>query len=274
MNPTAKKMPVIHVVKQGRTGRTTAGKKPLAKSGRDSRKSRRYIVPPARQSCKLKVGGKVLSASLVNESQGGFAVWTDRLHCLKTGEKVRLHTDKGWFTVRVVYVKRVAKSQDTKLRLGLKKVGGFLCLLDTTTRLEEGRQRAVEAEATEESSVRTKSEIEAAVSEEISRFEQDYMGQEPKHVYICLLGDLLVVRLRSALAEAELRFVKLLPAEKGRGLMKEVRSHLIAAFLPVMETMVEQVTGVKVMTTNHDINATTGEEVLIFTLARPPDCLK
>jgi uncharacterized protein YbcI len=140
--------------------------------------------------------------------------------------------------------------------------------------LEEGRQRAVEAEATEESSVRTKSEIEAAVSEEISRFEQDYMGQEPKHVYICLLGDLLVVRLRSALAEAELRFVKLLPAEKGRGLMKEVRSHLIAAFLPVMETMVEQVTGVKVMTTNHDINATTGEEVLIFTLARPPDCLK
>jgi hypothetical protein len=47
-----------------------------AKTSRYKRKSARHIVLLDRQSCKLKVGGKVLSASLVNESQGGFAVWT------------------------------------------------------------------------------------------------------------------------------------------------------------------------------------------------------
>ena len=100
------------------------------------------------------------------------------------------------------------------------------------------------------------------------------MGQEPKHIYVCLLGDLLVVRLRSVLAEAKQQLAKLLPAEKGQGLLKEVRSHLIKTIRPVIEAMVEKITGVKVVTTQHDINATTGEEVFVFTFARSPDFLK
>ena len=119
---------------------------------RERRKSSRRIVPLARQSCELKAGGKVLSASLVNESQGGFAVWTDRLDGLKIGEKVRLHTDQGWFTVRVIYVREVAKSQDASpkcdawFQLGFKKAGGFLCFLDAETLLKKGEVKAVEAE--------------------------------------------------------------------------------------------------------------------------------
>ena len=35
--------------------------------------------------------------------------------------------------------------------------------------------------------------------------------------------------------------------------------------------MVEQVTGVKVVTLHHDISTVTGEEVILFTLARSPD---
>ena len=38
-----------------------------------------------------------------------------------------------------------------------------------------------------------------------------------------------------------------------------------------MEAMVEKVTGVKVVTMHHDISTTTGEEVILFTLARSPD---
>ena len=39
--------------------------------------------------------------------------------------------------------------------------------------------------------MRFKEEIEAAVSEEINRFEQDYMGRKPKDIQVYLLDDLL-----------------------------------------------------------------------------------
>jgi uncharacterized protein YbcI len=38
--------------------------------------------------------------------------------------------------------------------------------------------------------------------------------------------------------------------------------------------MVEKVTGVKVVTMHHDISTITGEEVILFTLARSPDFRK
>jgi hypothetical protein len=37
-----------------------------------------------------------------------------------------------------------------------------------------------------------------------------------------------------------------------------------------METMVQQATGVKVLTLHHDISTVTREEVVLFTLAEPP----
>ena len=121
--------------------------------------------------------------------------------------------------------------------------------------------------------MRTKKEIESAISEEINRFEQDYMGRGPKCIQVHLLDDLLVIRLRGVLAPAEENLVKSLP-ESGRDLLKQVRSHLIQTTRPVMEPMVENVTGVKVVTMHHDICTATGEEVILFTLARSPDVLE
>ncbi len=97
------------------------------------------------------------------------------------------------------------------------------------------------------------------------------MGRGPKDIYAHLLGDLLVVRLKGVLTAAEQHLVKSLSAEKGRNLLKQVRTHLIETARPVMEAMVEKVTGVNVVTIHHDISTTTGEEVVLFTLARSPD---
>jgi uncharacterized protein YbcI len=80
-----------------------------------------------------------------------------------------------------------------------------------------------------------------------------------------------VIRLRGILAAAEQDLVKSLPSEDGRDLLKRVRSHLIETTRPVMEAMVEKVTGVKVVTMHHDISTITGEEVILFTLAQSPD---
>jgi uncharacterized protein YbcI len=63
--------------------------------------------------------------------------------------------------------------------------------------------------------LKTLGEIEAAVCEEVSRFEQNYMGRGPKDIRAHLLGDLLVVRLQGVLTAAEQHLVKSLSAEKG-----------------------------------------------------------
>jgi uncharacterized protein YbcI len=118
--------------------------------------------------------------------------------------------------------------------------------------------------------MRTQGEIEAAICEVISRFEQEYMGRGPKDVRAHLIGDLLVVRLKGVLTAAEQHLVTALPAEKGRDLLKQVRTQLLEAARPVMEAMVAKVTGVRVLSLHQDISTVTGEEVVIFTLEEPP----
>ena len=118
--------------------------------------------------------------------------------------------------------------------------------------------------------MKSQGEIEAAICEGISRFEQEYMGRGPKDIRTHLIGDLLVVRLAGVLTAAEQQLVKSLSAEKGRDLLKQVRTHLIETARPLMEAMVQEVTGVNVLSLHHDISTNTGEEVVLFTLAESP----
>ena len=87
--------------------------------------------------------------------------------------------------------------------------------------------------------MKTHGEIESAVCEAVSRFEHDYMGRGPKDIHTHLFGDLLVVRLQGVLTAAEQQLVKSLSAEKGRDLLKQVRTHLIETARPVMEALVD-----------------------------------
>jgi len=118
--------------------------------------------------------------------------------------------------------------------------------------------------------MKTQGEIEAGICEGIARFEQEYMGRGPKDIRAHLIGDLLIVRLQGVLTAAEQHLAKSLPAEKGRDLLKQVRTHLIEAARPILEAMVEEVTGVKVLTLHHDISTMTCEEIVVFTLAESP----
>ena len=85
-----------------------------------------------------------------------------------------------------------------------------------------------------------------------------------------MIDDLVVVRLQGVLTAAEQHLVKSLPAEKGRDLLKQVRTHLLETARPLLEAMIKDVTGMKVVSMHHDISTVTGEEVLIFTAAGPP----
>jgi uncharacterized protein YbcI len=79
-----------------------------------------------------------------------------------------------------------------------------------------------------------------------------------------------VVRLHGVLTAAEQQLVKSLPGEKGRDLLKQVRVQLLETARRVMEPMVHEITGVKILSLHHDISTATGEEIVLFTLAESP----
>jgi uncharacterized protein YbcI len=118
--------------------------------------------------------------------------------------------------------------------------------------------------------MKSQGEIEAAICAGVSRFEQEYMGRGPKDVHTHLVGDLLIVRLQGVLTAAEQQLVKTLTPEKGRDLLKQVRTQLIETARPLLEAMVLNVTGCTVVSLHHDISTMTGEEVVVFTLSEPP----
>jgi uncharacterized protein YbcI len=121
-----------------------------------------------------------------------------------------------------------------------------------------------------ESALSTQGEIEAAICQGISHFEQEYMGRGPKDIHAHLIGDLLVVRLQGVLTAAEQQLVNSLPAEKGRTLLKQVRGHLVETARPILDVLIQETTGVRVLSLHHDVSTVTGEEVVLFTLAEPP----
>ena len=117
--------------------------------------------------------------------------------------------------------------------------------------------------------MRTQGEIEAAICEGISRFEQEYRGRGPKNIRAFLLGDFIVVRLQGMLTPAEQHLAKF-PSDRGRDLLKQVRTQLIETAKPLMQAMVREITGVQVVSLHHDISTVTGEEVVLFALAEAP----
>jgi uncharacterized protein YbcI len=121
-----------------------------------------------------------------------------------------------------------------------------------------------------ENAMQTQGEIEAAICEGMTRFEQEYMGRGPKDIRAHLLGNLLVVRLQGVLTAAEQHLVQTRPAEKGRDLLKQVRTQIIETARPVMVEMVQRIANTAVVSLHHDISTVTGEEVVLFTLAEAP----
>ena len=119
--------------------------------------------------------------------------------------------------------------------------------------------------------LKTPGEIEVTICQGMSKFELEYMGRGPKEIRTHLIEDILIVRLQGVLTAAEQHLVAKLPAEKGRDLLKQVRSQLIEIARPMLEELVEGITGIKPRSLHHDISTISGEEIVVFTLPVAPE---
>ncbi len=118
--------------------------------------------------------------------------------------------------------------------------------------------------------MKTQGEIEAAMCSGIAQFEQEYMGRGPKDIHTYLIDDLIVVRLTNILTAAERQLVKSMPSDKGRDLLKQVRTQLLETSRPQLESLIRSITDAGVISLHHDISTVSGEEVIIFSLDQHP----
>jgi CheY-like chemotaxis protein/uncharacterized protein YbcI len=137
---------------------------------------------------------------------------------------------------------------------------------DAEPRLPMGEARRIRNDRT--SKVLTQAESEAAICDGIIRFQEEYLGWRSEQVYV--IKDLLVVRIRGVLTLAERQLSKSSLPEKGRDLVKQTRKQLLELARPMLESLVHEAVGVKVISMHHDISTVTGEEMVIFTVAEAP----
>ena len=141
--------------------------------------------------------------------------------------------------------------------------------------------------------MKSQGEIEAAVCDGISRFQQEFVGRGPRDIHSHLIGTLLVVRLQGVLTPAERQLIAPRPEPpaadgngsagrngaangnghdpgNGRILLKQVRSHMVANGRQRLAEIVETAVGVPLVSVHHDISTVTGEELMVFSLAETP----
>jgi CheY-like chemotaxis protein/uncharacterized protein YbcI len=140
--------------------------------------------------------------------------------------------------------------------------------LGARRRLPIGDARRIRNER--KSKTLTQAESEAAICEGIARFQEEYLGWRSEQIHAHFIKDLLVVRILGVLPLAERQLGKSLSPEKGRDLIKQVRKQLLELARPMLESLVHEVAGVKVVSMHHDISTVTAEEVVVFSLAGAP----
>ncbi|NBP87825.1 MAG: DUF2294 domain-containing protein [Planctomycetia bacterium] len=122
--------------------------------------------------------------------------------------------------------------------------------------------------------MRSQGEIEAAVCDIVTRFQQEFMGRGPRRVHTHLVDNKLFVHLDGVLTAAEQRLIESHQNGNTRAaeLLKQLRSHLVLAGRQTLEAMVREATGAEPINVHHDISTATGEEVIVLTLSSPPAC--
>lgn len=95
----------------------------------------------------------------------------------------------------------------------------------------------------------------------IVRFEKEYFGREHIHAQTFFIQDMILVRVRGILTPAE---QKLAESRDGMFAVKDTRRQLFETARPLLEGIVRQVTGCRVISLHTDMSTSTGERMVLF----------
>lgn len=109
----------------------------------------------------------------------------------------------------------------------------------------------------------TKGQLEAKISEVLSKFEIEYMGRGPKTIKTYIINDMIIVRLSGVLSPSE---QKLTENPQGIELFKKVRTSLFEGGRGYLETLITDIIDVAIVSTHSDISTKTGEKIMVITV--------
>jgi uncharacterized protein YbcI len=118
--------------------------------------------------------------------------------------------------------------------------------------------------------VKTRGQIEAEISEALTKFEKEYMGRGPIETKTYLIDNIIMVRLKGVLTKAEYKLAQSQQNSRGRDLIKQIRVEMIENGRDQLETAIRQITKRKVVSLHTDISTVSGERLLVFILDKPP----
>jgi len=111
---------------------------------------------------------------------------------------------------------------------------------------------------------KTKGQVEADISNGLIQFEKEYLGRGPLECKTYLIDDMVLIRLKGVLTQAEQQLAK---NDKGTDLIKKMRSNLLEQGRGLLTILIEEITSSKVVSLHTDISTKTGERVIIFTMS-------
>ena len=114
------------------------------------------------------------------------------------------------------------------------------------------------------SRIQKKGQLEFEVSASITQFEREHLGRGPHVVRAWIIQDMILLRLQGVLTPAEETLAR---DSEGHHLIKQVRMQLIEGSRPLLDEMIQRLTGVQVVSLHSDMSIKRGERIILFTLA-------
>jgi uncharacterized protein YbcI len=110
----------------------------------------------------------------------------------------------------------------------------------------------------------TKGQLEAKISEAVTRFKAENIGKGPKEVKSYILEDMVIVRLKGTLTTFEAQLTK---KPEGSKLVKLGRIYLLEKSKDIIDSILSDTINVNVKNSFIDVNPRTGDMFIVLELS-------
>ena len=108
----------------------------------------------------------------------------------------------------------------------------------------------------------TKGQIEAKISEAVTKFELEVMGRGPKEINTIIINDLIIIRLKGFFSTSEKRLAENNSVE----LVKRVRTLLFENEVENFKQIIQNIIDTEIISVHSDVSTLTGEKVIVATV--------
>lgn len=109
----------------------------------------------------------------------------------------------------------------------------------------------------------TKGQIEAQISDAVSKFEKEYMGRGPKDIKTKIIQNHILIIIDGFLSQSE---QKLADNEHSKKLVKDMRIALFEGSRGQLRELIQGIVNVGIISTHSDVSTKTGEKVIVLTV--------